>query len=166
MWFLRKRYGLTQVSSSFYMAGKSILSPDLVAGHYSYIGPNCIIGPKVQIGRYSMLANNVSIVGGDHVFTDPTKPIIFSGRPHMPETFIGEDAWIGAQSIVMAGVSIGNGSIVGAGSVVTKDIPPYSIFAGTPARYIRDRFNPDEIEAHKQMLNRDDIEIDLCKINP
>jgi acetyltransferase-like isoleucine patch superfamily enzyme len=162
MFWLRKKYNLKYVSKSFYIGGKCSIAKDLIASDYSYIGPNCQIGPKVKIGRYTMLANNVSIVGGDHLFSNPNIPIIFSGRPELKETILGEDVWIGAFSIIMSGIKIGNGSIIGAGSVVTKDVPPYSIYAGVPAKFIRMRFDENEIEIHNIMLKNNKINVDFC----
>lgn len=163
MLWLRRRYNLRHVSKTFFIGGKCTIAKDLIASEYSYIGPNCLIGPKVSIGKYTMLANNVSIVGGDHLFSNPNIPIIFSGRPELKETIIGEDVWIGAFSIIMSGVTIGNGSIIGAGSVVTKNIPPYTIFAGVPAKYIKMRFNEEEINLHIRMLKKDSVYVDFCK---
>lgn len=162
MFYRRIKNGLHSVDRTFYMASGSHICKDLTAGKYSFIGMNCIIGPKVKIGRYSMLANNVSVIGGDHIFTDPTKPIIFSGRPVVQETNIGDDVWVGAFSIIMSGVEIGDGAIVGAGSVVTKNIQPYSIYAGVPAKFIRMRFNEDEIKTHIIMLQNKNIEVRYC----
>jgi acetyltransferase-like isoleucine patch superfamily enzyme len=59
---------------------------------------------------------------------------------------IGHDVWIGTRSIIMGGVSIGNGAIIGAGAVVTKDVPPYAVVAGVPAKVVRYRFDAEEIE--------------------
>ena len=162
MQYYRIRFRLSNVSDTFYMGGKSILSSDLSAADYSYLGPNCLICPKVKIGRYSMIANNVSVIGSDHIYTDATQPIIFSGRPNLKETIIGEDVWVGAFSIIMTGVEIGNGAIVGAGSVVTKDIPPYSVFAGVPAKFIKMRFNDDEINTHINMLKSKNVDVKYC----
>ncbi|HDB9767750.1 TPA: CatB-related O-acetyltransferase, partial [Escherichia coli] len=67
-----------------------------------------------------------------------------SWRAH-PDTIIGSDVWIGAQSIVKAGVNIGHGAIIAANSVVTKNIAPYSIVGGSPAKVIRMRFNAEQI---------------------
>lgn len=160
IWY-RSKYGLTKVHSTFYMGGKSAVSSDLVADKHAYMGAGCLIPPKVKIGKYTMFAPNVSIHGGDHIFDNPTKPIIFSGRPETPETIIGEDVWIGANTNIMAGVTIGNGAIVAAGSVLTKDVPAYEIFGGNPAKHIKMRFSEDEIEQHKKMLALDTIEINL-----
>lgn len=111
-----------------------------------------------------MLANNVSIIGGDHIYTKAGIPIIFSGRPELKETIIGKDVWIGAHSIIMAGVKIGDGSIVAAGSVVTRNLNAYTIYGGAPAQKIKDRFLLDaEIEIHKEMLNKKSEE---CSFGP
>jgi acetyltransferase-like isoleucine patch superfamily enzyme len=110
-----------------------------------------------------MLAHNVSIVGGDHIFSNPNYPIIFSGRPQLERTVIGEDVWIGAYSIIIAGVKIGNGAIIGAGSVVTKDIPEYTIFAGSPAKFIKMRFSDKDILTHKNMLLNNKFKMSYCK---
>lgn len=152
MAWVRFKYNLKNVHPTFYIGGKCYVSPDLVAGAYVFLAPGCNIYPKVSIGKYTMFGPGVSVLGGDHIFTDPTSPMIFSGRPHLPATRIGQDVWIGARSFIKAGVTIGDGSIVAAYSVVTKDIPPYSIVGGNPAKFIRERFNKEQIELHKKML--------------
>lgn len=168
MYFLRKVMNLRFVDETFYMGGKSKVSSDLVAGPYSYIGPNCLIYPKVKIGKYSMIANNVSILGADHVYSNAGVPIIFSGRAKLNETVIGDDVWIGAHSIVLTGIKIGDGVIVAAGSVVSKDCDPFSIYAGIPAKKIKDRFsNSHLLEIHQNMLSKNYEELgfgfkDLC----
>ena len=137
------------------MAGKSKISPDIICEEYVYIGPNCIIYPKVSIGSYTMLANNVSIIGGDHNFTKPGVPIIFSGRGVLGKTIIGKDVWIGANTIIKTGIKIGNGAVIASGSVVTKDIEPYAVFGGVPAKKIKNRFNTQEdIKKHQNMLKK------------
>ena len=163
MLLIRKKYGLKYVSRTFFLGGKAKLCKDIRAGDFSYIGPNCCIGPKVIIGRFTMLANNVSILGDDHIFSDPTVPIIFSGRPELKETYIGDDVWVGAYSIIMSGVNIQDGAIIGAGSVVTKDVPAYTIFAGSPAKFIKYRFDDDKIDVHQKMLKTNKFEIKYCK---
>lgn len=161
-WY-RFRFGLKNVHPTFYMGGKSWLSPDLVAKEYVFIGAGCKIYPKVTIGKYTMLAPGVAILGGDHLFDDPNTPMIFSGRPEMPATSIGEDVWIGSRVFVKAGLKIGDGAIIAAGSVVTKDIPPYSIYGGNPAKLIRMRFNEEEIKNHKKMLLSKNVKIEFTK---
>lgn len=160
MMIIRRKYNLQNVHKTFYAGGKSKISSDLIAEEYVYIGPNSIIYPKVKIGAYTMLANNVSIIGGDHVFDIPGMPIIFSGRDVLHETVIGKDVWIGAFSVIMAGVTIGEGSIVAAGSIVTKDLEPYTIYGGVPAKKIRARFDTiDDIKKHQEMLKKSYIDL-------
>jgi acetyltransferase-like isoleucine patch superfamily enzyme len=150
----RWRHNLRHVHRTFYLASGSKLSPDLVAHEFSYIGPDCLIGPKVELGAYSMIGPRVSVVGADHVFDRPGLPIIFSGRPELKATVIETDAWIGCGAILMAGVRIGRGAIVAAGAVVTKDVPAFEIHGGVPARKIADRFASDAArQAHDRMLH-------------
>ena len=161
--YFRFKYGLKNVHPTFFMAGSSSISSDLIAHEYAYVGKGALIPPKVTIGKYTMLAPSVKILGGDHVYNKPDTPIIFSGRPIMPSTIIGQDAWIGAGVLIMAGVSIGNGSIVAAGSVVTKDIPDYCIYGGNPAKFIKLRFTEEEIIVHKKMLQSDIVSSNFVK---
>ncbi len=157
MKYFRFKYGLKNVHPTFFMVGGSAVSSDLVAHEYAYVGKGAVIPPRVTIGKYTMFAPNVQILGGDHIFDRTDTPIIFSGRPEMPETIIGEDAWIGANVMIMAGVTIGNGAIIAAGSIVTKDVPPYEIRGGNTAKFIKMRFNEKEIELHKKMLQSNNI---------
>lgn len=154
-WFYIKRYRLRNVHPKFLATSRlGGVSKDVVAGAYSYIGPDCKIYPNVTIGKYTMLANNVSVIGGDHNFRIAGIPSVFAGRDPMKSTIIGDDVWIGANSIIMVGVRIGNGAIIAAGSVVTKDVEPYGVYAGVPARKIKARFTQTEIELHEKMLSR------------
>lgn len=168
MFFFRKFYGLSKVHHTFYMGGVSKVSQDLVAGPYSYIGPNCIVYPKVKLGAYSMLANNVSILGSDHSYNKPGVPIIFSGREKIEDTIIGRDVWIGANSVIMTGVVISDGSIIAAGSVVTKNCDSLWIYGGVPAKKLKKRFlNYEQEQVHMQMLINNYKELgfgfnDLC----
>ncbi|RCS27742.1 antibiotic acetyltransferase [Polaribacter sp. WD7] len=159
MYFLRKRLKLKNVHKTFYIGGKSEISPDLTAGAYSYVGPNCKIYPKVIIGDYTMLANNVSIIGGDHNFNNHNLPIIFSGRGVLKTTSIGKDVWVGAYAKIKTGVHIGDGAIIAMGSVVTKDLEPYAIYGGVPAKKIKDRFtDKNQEKIYKSMLEKSYIE--------
>jgi carbonic anhydrase/acetyltransferase-like protein (isoleucine patch superfamily) len=129
------------------------ISPDLVAGPYSYVGPRAWIGPRVRLGKYVIVAPECAIVGGDHRIDVPGTPVIFGGRPDQPETVLEDDVWIGFRVTVMAGARIGRGAVVAAGAVVTKDVEPYAIVAGIPARAIGQRFpDPRDREAHDAML--------------
>ena len=145
---------LQSVHKTAYVHPSSRVARDLVAGPYVFIGRDCDIPPLVRIGRYSMLASNVAIVGDDHNWTEVGMPMQFAGRPSQRATVIGTDCWLGRRAIIIRGVTIGNGAIVAAGAVVTKDVPAYEIWAGVPARRLRDRF-PDgpAREAHERALD-------------
>ncbi len=110
------------------------------------IGKNCFIGEfnvmrgqgGVHIGNDVYTGPMVQIVAVNHVFSDPNRPIREQGIT-ANGIIIEDDVWLGSGAKVVDGVTVGRGSIIGAGSVVTKDIPPYSIAIGTPAKPIRDR---------------------------
>nr|WP_294794083.1 DapH/DapD/GlmU-related protein [uncultured Mucilaginibacter sp.] len=158
------RYSLYNVKRPILFGGPSSISKDLVTEPYVFIGKNCLIYPKVKIGAYSLLANNVSIVGADHEFNKVGIPTIFSGRRIIRETIIGRDTWIGAHAIIITGVKIGNGAIIGAGSVVTKDVEPYTVNGGVPSKKLRDRFPDKESTVkHAQIIEMDIDKMDFTK---
>ena len=161
--FWRTRLRLRYVHPTFLAGGYSKIHRDFVAGAYSYVGPGCDIGPGVAIGAYSMLGPGVRVVGNDHVFNIPGSAIIFSGRPSFKETVFGADVWVGAGATVIAGVHIGDGAVVAAGSVVTRDVEPLLIVGGVPAKPIRKRF-PDLADEAKHLLflSRPPAEQDYC----
>jgi acetyltransferase-like isoleucine patch superfamily enzyme len=110
------------------------------------IGKNCFIGEfnvvrgqgGVHIGDDVYTGPMVQIVAVNHVYDDPNRPIREQGITARGIT-IEDDVWIGAGAAILDGVTIGRGSVIGAGSVVASDIPPYSIAVGTPAKPIKDR---------------------------
>jgi len=115
----------------------------------------CNIGPGVTVGAYVMFAPEVSIIGSDHRFDIPGKPIIYSGRPCFQQTIIEDDVWLGYRAVVLAGTKIGRGSIVAACAVVTQDVKPYSIVAGVPAKAVSRRFcSENDMIVHDAMLNK------------
>ena len=112
----------------------------LTIGNFSNIGPYCYIGcsGKTEIGNHVMMSPRVSIYSENHNFDRTDIPMKEQGVTRQ-ETVIEDDCWIASNSIILAGVRIGRGSIVAAGSVVTKDVPPYAVVAGNPARIIKMR---------------------------
>lgn len=153
MWWTRSKYGLRHVHRTSYLVGNSNISHDFETGAYSFVAEGCRICPRVRIGAYTMFAPCVVVTGSDHRFDIPGTPMIFSGRPPLRDTVIGDDVWVGYGSVILSGIRIGRGAIVAAGSVVTKDVPPYEIHAGVPAKKIRDRFLSDtDIRQHDLML--------------
>jgi acetyltransferase-like isoleucine patch superfamily enzyme len=146
-----KRLG--NVDPTSYVHPSTRISPDLVGAPYVFIGRDCEIGPKVEIGKYTMLAPRIAIVGDDHAWRSAGVPMQFAGRAEQQATLIGSDVWIGYGATIMRGVTIGHGSIVAAGAVVVADVPPYEVWGGVPARRLRDRFATAEERAeHEDML--------------
>ena len=82
------------------------------------------------------LAQNIIISGLNHNYTDPNKTIISQGV-NTSEIIIEDDVWIGANSVILAGITIGKHSVIGAGSIIIRDIPPYSIVVGNPGKIIK-----------------------------
>ncbi len=155
MELVRRWYCLKHVHPTFYLGGRADIASDFKAGPFSYVGRDCCICPRVSIGAYTYMAHEVTILGGDHRYDVPGVPIGFSGRPEMPYTIVEDDVWIGHRAIILAGVTIGRGAIIAAGAVVTKNVPPYAIVGGVPARIIGDRFdhNRQDRQKHDAMLS-------------
>jgi acetyltransferase-like isoleucine patch superfamily enzyme len=109
-------------------------------GSNSSINDNCVIYGMggLVIGNDVRIAAHTVIVSGNHNFDDPDTPIRLQGVTFAPIS-VGDDTWIAANVTILAGVEIGNGCVVGAGAVVTKSLPAYSIAVGNPARIIRKR---------------------------
>ena len=90
---------------------------------------------EAEIGSNALLSPGVQVISGNHVFEDPDVPIRDQGTAY-GKVVIGEDCWLGTNVIVLPGVTIGRGSVIGAGAVVTTDIPAFSIALGMPARVV------------------------------
>jgi acetyltransferase-like isoleucine patch superfamily enzyme len=107
----------------------------LKVGNYSNIGPYCYIGCSgyVEIGNNVLMSPNVSIFAESHNFSRLDIPIRDQGVTR-EETIVEDDCWLATASILLAGTRVGRGAIVAAGAVVTKDVPPYAIVAGVPAK--------------------------------
>lgn len=108
-------------------------------GDNSGIGVNCQIPANIIIGRDVMMGPEVLIILQNHRFDDLHAPMWRQGYRPAASVVIEDDVWLGARAIVLPGVRIGTGAIVAAGAVVTKDVPPYAICGGNPARIIRYR---------------------------
>lgn len=123
-----------------------------VMGRYSFCGYDCDIS-HADIGGFVSIANGVVLGGGRHPMEwVAMSPVFYEGRDSVKEKFsthkrelvkrvaIGDDVWIGRSAIVLPGVQVATGAVIGAGAVVTRNVPAYSIVAGNPARLIRYRF--------------------------
>jgi len=125
-------------------------------GDYSYLGPGCIVG-DAEIGRFCAIAAQVRIGAPNHPLDRPSQhrftycPEYYTADAQRDHGFfrqrradrvvIGNDVWIGHAVIVIPGVTVGDGAVLAAGAVVTRDVAPYTIVGGVPARLIRERFN-------------------------
>ncbi len=125
-------------------------------GNDVYLGPYCHFSTNVIFESNILIGPRVSFVGGDHRFDIPGSTIMKSGRPDNfnNHIHIKDDVWIGINSVVMTGVTVGCGSIIAAGSTVTKDVLPNSIVGGVPAKLIRNRFTPSDFAIHQKHINR------------
>ena len=106
-------------------------------GTFLNIGVMVAAVELVEIGSHCMLANGCFVTDGNHRFDDPDEPVPWQGFTTKGPTRIGDNVWLGANVVVTSGVEIGERCGVGATSVVTQDIPPFSIAAGAPARVLR-----------------------------
>ena len=109
---------------------------DVTIGDHTRIGIHCtVIGP-VCIGNNVNLAQGITVTALNHNFEDTTKRIDEQGISTKP-VMIGDDVWIGANAVILPGVTIGRHVVVAAGAVVTKDVPDYSVVGGVPAKVIK-----------------------------
>lgn len=128
------------------------------------IGNDVFIGPgahfttikKIQLGNKIMFGPMVTIIGGDHN-TSEIGRFMYDVNEKLEindqDVIIKDDVWVGAKAIILKGVTIHEGSIIAAGSLVNKDVPPYSIVAGVPAKVIRMRFTEENLKSHIEKLN-------------
>ena len=141
------REGFIEIGSQCAVNSNAAIQGNVRIGDRSRVQMNTMIvgyGPagdpsgQVTIGNDVLIAPNCMILAGNHGFADPEKPI--NQQPIVRKPIVIEDnVWIAGRCNITAGVTIGHGSVIGAGSVVTKDIPPMSVAAGVPAKVIKRR---------------------------
>jgi len=147
-----QNFGKLDLDRNVHIHKGSIIWGKLSSGHDVSIGPNNTIYGVVEMGAYTMTGPGCAFVSGNHGFADLDTPMMLQACHSKGKIVIEEDVWIGANCVVLDGVEIGQGSIIGAGSVVTKNVEPYSIVIGNPARLLRKR---DELYSPKDGSARD-----------
>lgn len=111
---------------------------NLTIGEFCHINENVFI-QGANIGNHVMIAPNVSILNSTHNYQNIDLPMIMQGEVKGLNPIIEDDVWIGRNAVIMPNIKIGKGSIIGAGAIVTKDVEPYSIVGGVPAKLIKKR---------------------------
>jgi acetyltransferase-like isoleucine patch superfamily enzyme len=163
LWLREVKWRRYDIGRSFH-AGRGVV---LWAKCHLKIGDNCYIGREsqiecdVEIGHHVIMANRVAFVGRyDHNYQQVGTPTRLAKEIRDQDydwkalgikAVVGDDVWIGYGAIILSGVTIGEGSIIASGSVVTKDVPPYMIVGGNPAKVISSRF-PDSWELQMHQL--------------
>ncbi len=145
-----RRRGLVRIPWSV-----SIWAPNKIVelGDCVQFGPRCTIQCDIRFGNHVLMAGNVAFVGrNDHRYDVVGKTIWESPRGLSTVTTVEDDVWIGYGAIILSGVTVGRGSIIAAGAVVTSDVDRYSIAAGVPAGEIARRFTSDDIKRHETLL--------------
>jgi acetyltransferase-like isoleucine patch superfamily enzyme len=148
-----------------------------IVGSYCYLGKNVFI-TKSNVGNYTSIANNVSIGQGEHDITKVSTSSFFYENEFDELTKgsckIGNDVWIGCDVVILRGVTIGDGAVIGANSVVTKDVPDFSVVCGVPAKVIKYRFSEENqniirsyqwwdenIDNSREIINKINLELKL-----
>nr|WP_319398253.1 acyltransferase [uncultured Carboxylicivirga sp.] len=143
---IRKRVRMDVLpNNSFYLGDKSTIEDfctinngvgRIIIGNETRIGIGSVLIGPIQIGNYVRLAQNVVVSALNHNYEDITRPISEQGI-NTNEIYIGDETWIGANAVILPGLFIGKHCIIAAGSVVTKNVPSYSVVAGNPAKIIK-----------------------------
>jgi len=125
-----------EIYSDVSFRGRGVIS----IGSFSSINSGVIFGctGEITLGKYVLVADNVSFRNADHRFDDLSLPMMYQGEKSK-KIIIEDDVWIGANAVIVKGVTISKGAIIGANAVVNKDVPPYKIYGGVPAIEIGDR---------------------------
>ena len=132
---------LTHVGNNVNIEQGAMITSLMSIGDNSGVGINAKIHGRVTIGHNVMMGPDCIIYTRNHAFSDISIPMCKQGFQDEKPVTIGDDVWIGGRVIILPGIHISSGAIIGAGAVVTKDVPPYAIVGGNPARVLKFRNN-------------------------
>lgn len=139
----------------------SYLTYDKIAvGKEVFIGHSADFRGLISVGDHVMFGPYVYITDGRHDYEQVGKYIMDQGGLDKRRIHVEDDCWIGARTMIMRGVTIGEGTVIGGMSVVTKDMPPYTICVGSPCRPIKKRYSDDELKEHYRILGKTQAQAD------
>jgi len=130
---------LKSVGKNVNFQSRTKLNYDVSIGNNSGVGKNCDIPGGVTIGNNVMMGEEVLIFTSNHITTNTEIPMNLQGMTKKKKVIICDDVWIGTRVTILPGVTVGKGSILGTGTVVTKDVPEYSVVVGNPGRVVKNR---------------------------
>ncbi|MDK4806981.1 MAG: DapH/DapD/GlmU-related protein [Novosphingobium aromaticivorans] len=148
----KRRFRLGEIGEGFQLGLGTRVPEGSRLGRFGYIGAGFHAESPVVLGDLVMLSTGITIVGNDHGVDDVATCMRLAFRWEHKVTIFEADSWIGHGVILRAGVRIGRGAVVAAGAVVTKDVAPFTIVGGNPARLIRERFLNEDLRKYDAML--------------
>jgi acetyltransferase-like isoleucine patch superfamily enzyme len=165
MWVFNRRRGTRILSTKASLKAEyglgvlvspgTVVSDDVKIGDYSYVNAGSSV-ENCLIGKYTSISSGVYICPFEHDISSRTQHPIASnshiGQGSRAKVVIGNDVLVSLNAIILAGVTIGDGAVIGAGAVVTRDVPAFHVVGGVPARLLRRRFDPDQIEALQTLM--------------
>lgn len=149
---LKARYRFRELGEGFQLGRPIFVGAASRVGRYCYIGAGFQCPGPVLIGDLCMISTNVTIAGDDHLFDRVGIPTRLAFNRTFPPTIFEADVWVGTGATIKAGLTLGRGSVIAAGAIVTRSVEPYSVVAGVPAKELKKRFNLSQLAQHEQSV--------------
>jgi acetyltransferase-like isoleucine patch superfamily enzyme len=152
--YWRKRFKSVGHTSMIYPGSVFADAKDITLGHHVFVNSGAHFytsGSTIEIGNYVLIGPNCSLIAANRDYSDWSRPMYFGSEYIKKPIKIEDDVWLGERVIVTGGVTISRGAVVAAGSVVTKDVPPYAIVGGVPAKVLKFRFDDKTIKKAMQI---------------
>lgn len=147
--FFRKYYRFAELGEGFQWGRPLHIGHGSKIGRYVYIGKGFESVGAISVGDMTMISTECKIIGADHLYDVIGVPTRLAFSNVRDVTVFEADVWVGMRATIREGVVIGKGAVIGSGALVTKDVEPYTVVAGVPARVIRRRFSDEEIRIHE-----------------